>query len=166
MIWATLICVLLFVGTLWEIPPFSSIMDLGEYFKGSWAENKAETPLAHGELLSLEEFAKKTNVPVDSILDALKSKGYVVKNAQQSLGDIAKENNTSPEKLYEAMKSGGVKPEASKTGKGTGMGRKTLAEICSEKGLSQEDALARLKQQGIPAKPSDRLKEIGSRTGH
>ena len=140
-------------------------MDLGEYFQDSWAENKAETPVAHGELLSLKEFAEKTNVPVDQIINALKSKGYKVKNAQQTVWDIAKENNTSPQKLYEAMKSEGLQPEASKTGTGTGMGRKTLAELCSEKGLVVDDVLARLKQQGIQAKPSDRIKEIASQAG-
>jgi hypothetical protein len=165
MVWATLLCIFLFLGTLWEIPPFSSTMDLGEYFKDSWEENKAETPVTHGELLSLKEFAEKTNVPVDQILDTLKSKGYKVKNAQQTLADIAQENNTSPDKLYEAMKSGGLKPEASKTGLGTGMGRKTLAEVCSEKGLSLDDVLARLKQQGFQAKPSDRIKDIAGQTG-
>jgi len=99
MVWATLICLIIFMGTLWEMPPFSSTMDLGDYFKDSWEENKVDTPIAHGELLSLEEFANTVKVPVDQIMSALKSKGYKVKNVQQPIASIAKENNTSPSKL-------------------------------------------------------------------
>lgn len=162
MFWATLLCLFIFLGTLWNIPPFSSTMELGDFFKDSWEESKVETPLAHGEILSLKEFAEKTNVPVKEILDALKSKGYKVKNVQQTVGEIAKENGVPPSKLYEDMKSGGVKPEVSKVGEGTGMGRKSVEAICAEAGLSLDDALARLKKKGINAKPKDKLKAIAN----
>ena len=56
---ATMVCLFIFLGTLWNIPPFSSTMELGDYFKASWEESKVETPIAHGELLRLEEFAEK-----------------------------------------------------------------------------------------------------------
>jgi hypothetical protein len=165
MIGATLLCLFIFMGTLWDIPPFSSTMELGEYFKESWEESKVETPMAHGEILSLKEFAEKTNVPIEQVLSAMKSKGYTIKDIEQSVGEIANQNNTSPNKLYESMKSGGVKPEASKTGKGSGMGRKTIAAICSEIGVSTDDALARLKENGIRAEAKDQLKQIANKSG-
>ena len=165
MFWATLLCLFIFLGTLWNIPPFSSTMELGDFFKDSWEESKVETPLAHGELLSLKEFAEKTNVPVKEILDALKSKGYKVKDVEQTVGEIAKENGVPPNKLYEDMKSGGVKPDAPKLGEGSGMGRKSVEVICSEAGLSLDDALARLKKKGINVKPNDKLKEIANKAG-
>jgi len=161
--WAILICLFIFLGTLWDIPPFSSTMNLGNYFKDSWEESKVETPIAHGEILSLKEFAEKTNVPVEELLDALKAKGYKVKNVQQTVGEIAKENGVAPSKLYEDMKSGGVKPDVPKLGEGSGMGRKSVEGICSEAGLSLDEALARLKQKGINAKPKDTLKEIATK---
>ena len=165
MVGSALICLFIFMGTLWEIPPFSSTMDLGEYFKDSWEENKVDTPVAHGELLSLKEFAATVRVPVDQIMSALKSKGYKVKSIQQPLVSIAKENNTSPDKLYEAMKAEGVKPEAPRSVEGSGMGRKTLETICSENGLPLEEVLARLKKNGIEAKPKDKLKDLAGRAG-
>jgi hypothetical protein len=165
MIWATLLCLFIFLGTLWNIPPFSSTMELGDFFKDSWEESKIETPLAHGELLSLKEFAEKTNVPVKEILDALKSKGYKVRDVQQTVGEVAEENGVPPSKLYEDMKSGGVKPDAPKLGEGSGMGRKSVEAICSEAGLSLDDALARLKKKGINAKPKDQLKAIANKAG-
>ena len=165
LITATVLCLFLFLGTLWNIPPFSSTMDLGEHFKQSWEEAKVEIPIAHAELLSLQEFAEKIKVPVDQILHALKSRGYKVKNVQQILGDVAKENRTSLDKLYEVIKSEGVKPAVPGTIEGTGMGRKTPNAICSEKGLSLDDVLARLKQKGIKANPNDKLKDVASKLG-
>jgi hypothetical protein len=165
LITATVLCLFLFLGTLWNIPPFSSTMDLGEHFKQSWEEAKVEVPIAHAELLSLHEFAEKIKVPVDQILHALKSRGYKVKNVQQILGDVAKENRTSLDKLYEVIKSEGVKPAVPGTIEGTGMGKKTLNAICSEKGRSIEEVLARLKQKGIEANPNDSLKDVASKLG-
>ena len=160
---AAVLSLVIFLGTIWDIPPFSTTMDLGERFKESWEESKAEVPIAHAELMSIQEFAEKTKVPLDQAIDALRSKGYMVQDAQQTLGEIAKEHNTSPDKLYEAMKSEGVKPAIPETIEGSGLGRKTLEKICSEKGLSLDEALSRLKNKGIDAKGSDSLKEIADK---
>ena len=102
LVWATVVSLIVFLGTLWNIPPFGSIMDLGDYFKESWEETKADIPIAHAELLSLEDFAVKIQVPVEQVLSSLKANEYKVNNIQQTLGEIAKINRTSPDKLYEA----------------------------------------------------------------
>lgn len=163
MLTAILVNLLVFLFTFWNIPPFSTIMNLGENLKESWEESKVDVPIAHAELMSLEEFSSTINIPTDQALSALKSKGYAVKNAHQTLGAIAKENKTSPDKLYEAIKSGGLKPTVPNTIKGSGLGRKTLETICSEKGISLEKALSRLKKKGIDAKPGDKLKAIANK---
>jgi len=162
---ATLICLFVFMGTLWDIPPFSSTMQLGNYFRDIWAESKVETPVSHGELMSLKEFAEKTRVPIEDILSALKAKGYEVRDIRQTVGEVAKQNGLSPSELYEVMKAGGVKPDVPKIGEGTGMGRKTVELICSEMGIPLDHALARMRQQGIDAKTNDTLKEIAGRVG-
>ena len=160
---AILINLLLFVATLWSIPPFSTTMNLGERFKESWEESKAvAAPVRQAQELSLQEFAARIQTPVDQILSALKSKGYKVRDTQQTLGEIAQQNNTSPDKLYEAMRSGGVKPAVPKTIEGSGLGRKTLETISSEQGLSIDEVLSRLKQKGISAQPGDRLKDVAN----
>ena len=79
------------------------------------------------------------------------------------MGDIAKENRTSPDKLYEAIKTGDTKPTIPETIKGLGIGRKTLKDICDERGFSLGDLLARLEQKGVKANPSDKLKDIASK---
>ena len=162
---ATVVSLLVFLGTIWNIPPFSTTMNLGERFKESWEESEAEVPIVHAELMSLQEFTEKIKVPLEQAIDALKAKGYQVKDAQQTLGEIAEQHNTSPDKLYEAMKSEGVKPTVPKTIEGSGLGKKSIEAICAEKGLSLDEALLRLKENGIEAKASDTLKDIAGKHG-
>jgi hypothetical protein len=160
LITATLLCLFVFLGTLWNIPPFSNTMSIGQTLKDSWAESKVEVPIVHAELMSLSDFAEKIQVPPDELLSSLNSKGYTVQNTEQTLGEIAEQNNTSPDKLYEAMKSGEIQPTLPKTIEGSGLGRKTLEAISAEQGLSIDEVLSRLKQKGIRAQPGDRLKDV------
>lgn len=167
LLFAALTCLIIFLGTLWHIPPFSSTMELGEYFKASWEESRVETPIAHGELLSLEAFANDIQISPDELLGILRSRGYEVKDLTQTLGDIARENQTSPQSLYEAIKPEGTNSSAGMpaTYSGSGLGRKTLEAICAERGIPLDAALSKLKQNGIDARPSDGLKDLAGRVG-
>jgi hypothetical protein len=160
---ATLIGLGVFLGTLWNLPPFSTTMNLGEKAKESWEESKIPPPVPHAEGMSLKEFSTIIQVPVEQILGALKSKGYKVENTQQTLGEIAEENGIPPSTLFEAMKAGGVNPTLPETIEGTGLGEKTLEVICTEKGLSLDEVLSRLKKDGIDARPTDKLKDLANK---
>jgi len=162
---ATLISLGVFLGTLWNLPPFSTTMNLGEEAKNSWADSKIPPPVPHAEGMSLKEFSTIIQVPLDQILAALQSKGYKLENPKQTLGEIAEANEIPPSTLFEAMKAGGVKPTLPETIEGTGLGQKTLEMICSERGLSLDEVLSRLKKHGIDVGPNDRLKEIANKLG-
>jgi len=138
-------------------------MDLGEKAKNSWEESKITPPLPHVEQMSLKEFSTRIQVPVDQILSALRSKGYKVKDVQQTFAESAEANDISPNTLFETMKTESVKPALPETIEGTGLGEKTLEMICTEKGLSLDEVLSRLKKHGIDARPTDRLKEIANK---
>ena len=160
---AIILSIVVFMGTLWDIPPFSSTMDLGTAIKDSWEENKADVPEAHAELKTLEEFAATINVPLDQIQQTLKDKGYQFSGASETMAEIAERNNTSPNALFDAIKTGGAQPEVQKSIKGSGMGQKSIEQVCQEMGIPLDEALNRLKVKGIDAKANDRLKEIGSK---
>ena len=50
------IVILLFVfGTLFNVPPFQSIMDLGGWASSTWGENIDYPPVAHAEEMTIEE---------------------------------------------------------------------------------------------------------------
>jgi len=154
------VCLVIFFGSIWYIPPFSTVMAIGEHFKRGWEQSEARAPMAHAELLTLSDFAESINVPVDQITEILKSRGYTFDGIHQTVGAIAQTNKVSPSKLYEDITATGVIPVSSKNAAGSGMGKKTLRVICEEEGLSLDKVLSRLKEQGIEAKPDDRLKDL------
>ena len=122
-------------------------------------------PVSHAELLNIKEFSEIINVPPEQILEILEYKGDRMKDFQQTLGDIAKENNTSPDKLYEEIKTGGARPDIPATIKGSGLGKKSLEQICAERGLSLDQVLERLRQKGVEASPDDRLSDVAKKFG-
>ena len=159
------VCLVIFLGSIWNIFPFSTIMEIGEHIKQGWEQSEARAPVAHAELLTLTDFAERIKVPVEQITEILKSRGYTFAGIHQTVGDIAEANTVSPNKLYEDIKAGGINPVAPQNLEGSGMGKKTLMEICEEQGLSLEKVLSRLKEQGVEAKPDDRLKDLATQLG-
>ncbi|MBN1848908.1 MAG: DUF4405 domain-containing protein [Deltaproteobacteria bacterium] len=165
---AILLNLFIFAATIWEIPPFSTTMNLGDRLKGSWEEEvTAPAPVSQAQDLTIQELASTIQVPVEQILSSLRSRGIEIQDVRKTLGEIAKEHDTSPEKLYDMMKQEGVSPNVPQDieRSGSGMGRKTIEKISSEKGIPLDEALDRLRQNGIDAKASDMLKDISVKYG-
>ena len=100
---AFLITTIIFVGTVLNIQPFKAVSDLEEKIKNAWPQSKISIPIAHAELLRLDEFCKKLGIPIDSAVKKLKEKGFEFK-ISDTLKVIAKKNNTTPAKIYEIIK--------------------------------------------------------------
>ena len=162
---AAVVCLVVFLGSIWSIPPFSTTMEIGEHFKEGWEESKVISPVRQAQSLSLKEFAETIKVPVEQITEILKTSGYAFESTQQTVEEIANANNISPNKLYQDIQAGGAKPAPPQTVTGSGMGKKSLKAVCEEQGLSLEAVLSRLKEQGIAAKPDDRLRDVATKLG-
>ena len=63
------------VLTVASIPPFSSVMDLGESLKNSWEESENEPFIPHAELLTLQEFSRQVEISLEETLAILKGQG-------------------------------------------------------------------------------------------
>jgi hypothetical protein len=85
---ATLISLAVFLGTLWNLPPFSTTMNLGEDTKNSWEESKITPPVPHADGISLKGFSTIIKVPVEQILVVLKSNAYEVNSRSRPLGRL------------------------------------------------------------------------------
>ncbi len=157
--YATIFTVLIFAGTYFEIPPFSSVMDLGEYVTDSWANETNEPPVPHAELQTLAEFSKTINMPLRKIVAMLKENNITVKDSSKTIEKIASANKITPSKIYLLLKSEG-KTEQSKYSRGSGFGRKLLSEILNENNLTWEEGIARLKSKGVIVKNDDKLRSI------
>ncbi|GAB6045128.1 DUF4405 domain-containing protein [Caminibacter profundus] len=159
-IFALLIIALVSIGTIKNIQPFKSVSDLEEYIKNSWEVSKSEIPIAHGELLSLEEFCAKLNIPLNEAIKKLKEKG-VQFNVNETLKEIANKNNLTPDKVYEIIKP--KKNSNSQNVKfipGSGIGRMSLDDFCKKYSCDANEAIKILKAKGINAKKTQTLREI------
>lgn len=102
------IVILLFVfGTMFRVPPFQSIMDIGGWASTTWGEKIDYPPVAHAEEMSLEEIARVLlNIPSEKYLDKIKKAGFEVKNEKQKLEDICRINGIAPYEFFRKTTEG------------------------------------------------------------
>ena len=90
--------------TLADLPPFGSVMDLGDRAKESWSVAGGEPPVPHAELLTLERLAATTQIPLDRVLANLDGAG--VKGAQPgtTVAALASANGLTPQEVWVRLK--------------------------------------------------------------
>jgi hypothetical protein len=99
---ALVVCCVVFIGTLVNIKPFSSLLAWNENIKRSWDNPQRRAPIPHAELLTLTELARQVgDVSLETILSNLKSRGIEVESGDVVLGDLAAANNMTPARLYD-----------------------------------------------------------------
>jgi hypothetical protein len=158
---------LVMVGTTLEMPPFSTIIQIGEGFKDRGAEKYGEPPYGHAELSTLKTFSQKMELDLNDSIKRLEQAGYTVENENMTLEELAEKYETSPQVIYLAMK-----PEKQTKISGTlpenpppGIGRRTLADVCQEFDFNIPAVLRRLEEAGTPASADMPLKEIAEKHG-
>lgn len=162
---ALLLTLVVALGTYFQIPPMSTVINISDTIKDAAAEKYGEPPYGHAELSSLKLFARQTNLDLNQAMDLLTQAGIKFDGEQEKLIDIAKKNNVSPKKLYEIMLP--AKKETETTAglpdaPPAGFGRQPLAEVCTRYGLNMPTILRELKKQGITADPAKTIKEIAA----
>lgn len=163
----TLVCIL---GTHFQIPPFSSFLDISESIKDRAAETYGEPPYGHAELSSLKTFTQKMGLDLAGSMEQLKTAGLAVEGPEQTLIDISKKNGVPPQQIFSAMKAG-AGDSASRTitadkiiklpdSPPPGTGNVTLADLCSQFSLNIKVLLRDLDKAGIKADAHLTIKNI------
>ena len=99
---AMLICAAVFLGTLADLTPFSSLLVWNENIKHSWDNTQQRAPIPHAELLTITELAEQVrDVDLDTMLTNLKAKGIEVESTDVVLGKLAEACNMTPARLYD-----------------------------------------------------------------
>jgi hypothetical protein len=162
-------------AAIYHIPPLSYISDLSDQAKESWVGREYEPPFGRAELLDLRTFCKKQEIPFDLALAELQAKGIKVGAPKDSLAEIAKRNGKSPLHLYISLKSleGKAAPqvnipaltphEVEEKYAGSGIGRKTLAEVTASMNLNKAGISRRLAGLNIDVKEDELLKQAAER---
>jgi len=159
-----------FALSIFNLPPASWIFDLGAHFKEGWIVSADyEPPFGHAEDVSLAGFAQRQRIDLKAAMAELDGAGIKVPEQQMKLKDIAALNSITPMDIYLVIKPLEQRPKMKANFKpadveaqfaGTGIGRKTLAEMAAELKLDAATAQARLARAGVAAKGDDKMKAI------
>lgn len=163
-----LITIILLTGTILEIPPFQSIMDLGEYFKESWEKKEEVAPIPHAESLTIAEISKILNLDVETAQKRLNKAGIKKIGEKDALKDIAEKNQSSPFKIYQII-AGKTSQEKSSVNSnnmgGKGIGRMKLEQICIRFTLDCNKIREIFRQKKIKYQEDQIFKEIADENG-
>jgi len=169
---SALIILAIIVVPMNRIWPVTPVLELGEYLKKSWITSKEyEPPFGHAEEVSLRVLAKRVNIDLEKAQKELKARG-IQEDPGDSLQKIAKVNGTSPMNIYQAIKkfeaapSPAAAPAEAKAPAytadsvdekfaGTGVGRKTLAEMIQQTGADPAKVKERLAKNKVEMKDDE-----------
>ena len=114
---------IIIVGTLWDIPPFSTVMDVGESIKESWGNNSERAPIPHAELMTLDNFIENFGLSREKVVNNLESYGIEIENTDETLQSIARKYHMSPQEFYRIIMPRRGDGKGIGEGKGLGGGR-------------------------------------------
>ena len=174
---ALAVFVVVFVGTVVEVAPFSTLMAWNESIKHGWDSPRQRAPIPHAELLTLTELASKVpDVSLETMLKNIREHGIEVESADAVLGTLAEASNMTPVRLYNiALGQGGGSGRragehaASGAGHGGGAGRgfgqMTLSQYCQQARLDIDTAVGKLNKEGFKAEVDMTVRAIADSVG-
>lgn len=100
---ALAISIVFIIGTLFTIPPFSTLFAFEKSIKHYWADTLGKPPYGHAELSSLKTFCRRTGYELENVLKVLKENGIKVQSPKDNLKKIGEQNNITPAKIYDVI---------------------------------------------------------------
>jgi len=164
---ALLLAGIVWVGTLANIPPFSSVLILNESIKDSWEVPGQQAPVPHAELMTLQQIADKVDgVDAETMSKNLQAAGISVESPSAILGELADQHHQTPRQIY-ILAVGEALARSTSQGcySGRGMGQLTLRQYCQKAELDVSDAVRKLKAEGYRAEPDMQLRDIAHAAG-
>lgn len=165
---ALAITLTVFLGTLWSVPPFSTVGAIGEDIKVYWETHSIAGPYIHAEDDTLVAFAEKIGRDENDLRERLAAKGYVTDDMTMKVKELAAHYDVSPATLFAAILRGDPEAKlapAGRPGGGFGYGRMTLDQVCEGHGIPLDKAIARLREHGITANGSDTVRTLAVDAG-
>ena len=165
---ALAVCIIFSLGTFFKIPPFSTILTISTHFKDKAALKYGEPPYGHAELSTLKNFTKKVELDLKESLEKLNKAGLKGISPEHTLAEIAKLNGVTPKEIFDKINP--VENDIAKKGlpklAPSGVGKKTLQEMCLEYGLEFIEVQKFLADNGYTANTDSTIKTLGAESGH
>lgn len=170
---AMVLCAIVFAGAALDMPPFDSVAAWNEQIKDRWEAQAGRPPIPHGELLTVNELAKRAGLATEAVLENLTAGGIEGASENAVFGELARRHNMSPDALYaiaagvpENHRGGGDgQGQARSQSEGRGMGRMTIRQVCEQEGVDVPDAIAKLKAAGIDATAEASIRDVADQSG-
>lgn len=181
---ALVIFVVVFVGTLGDIAPFSTVLAWNESIKHGWETPSQRAPIPHAESLTLAGVANYIHdVNLTDVVANLNAEGIEVAldDVDVVFGELAEAYNMTPIQLFEIavgnsgyagygyqcadVPSGSGARGRNGGGAGSGFGRLTLKQYCDQMGLDTIASVEMLKKAGFEATPEMTIRAITETAG-
>lgn len=166
---ALVLTIIFIVGTYYQIPPMSTIVNISDSFKHTASIKYGEPPYGHAETSSLKMFSQRENLDLDKAMALLTEANIPATDPKETIKQIAARSNNTPQQIYDLIKpatlvtvaaesetNGPAFPEAPKPG----WGKKKLSDICLEYNLQPDAIISSLSGLGINAMADSKVKEI------
>jgi len=165
--------IILVAGTIYNVPPFGSIVELSGSLKAMWIKSPSqEPPYGHAERSKLRVLAKKTGIDPEAAMVALRERGIEVSGDDEIFEDIAKRHGKNPMELFGLISYLIPKEEeqvkwtprmVEERFEGTGIGNKELRWIMEDLGVDKSVWVPRLAGAGINAMSEETIRKTAKR---
>jgi hypothetical protein len=146
------------------VPPFGTVMDVGEEIKNSWSTTSSEPPIPHAELMTVQKLSDTVKIPAEKALANLEKQGVKVAQPTMTVQQIADENKLTPQQVYQKIQSEDAKPKVS-LAEGGGWGRMNVQQVCERFNVPRDAGVARLQAAGIEATATTAIRELATARG-
>jgi hypothetical protein len=170
--------VIFVIGTYLDVPPMSTIVEFSEQIKEGAAKTYGDPPYGQAQSSSLKGFTSRMGLDLDRSMELLRDAGIEVTDDKEMVQDIAKRSGNTPQQIYDIIKPAGIPPAAAEATTHnedgadkamnppkSGMGKKTITELCEEIGQDCDMIIAGLKQRGMTIDPEQKLKDLAAENG-
>jgi hypothetical protein len=167
LVFALVLTLIIFAGTLRNWTPFGPVMTFGEKVKGSWDSKFAAPPILHMELYTIEKLALEfDNIEPGELLKTLNISNIIVNKTDLTLKEIAAENKTTPAAIYEILSAKFKKHMGSTEGEvPQGVGKYTVKSTSERTGKDIKTLIQILRLKGIEANEETTLRSIADKLG-
>jgi len=142
------------------VPPFGTVMDLGEDIKNSWSSTATEPPVPHAELMTVETLAATVKLTAETIVANLEKNGVRNAAAGKTFQQMADENGLTPQQVYQKGLGDAARPATGAAG--GGWGRMTVQQVCDRYGITAAEGVARLQASGFDATPATPVRDLAT----
>ncbi len=170
--------VIFVIGTYLDVPPMSTIVEFSEQIKEGAAKKYGDPPYGQAQSSSLKGFTSRMGLDLDRSMELLQDAGIEVTDDKEMVQDIAKRSGNTPQQIFDIIKPAGISPAApgadshnedgadkTMTPPKSGMGKKTITQLCEEIGQDCDMIIAGLKQRGMTIDPEQKLKDLAAENG-